>query len=60
MPSFFEISPSVSEKIFEVFYYIWAWRPSWLCGLDNSYIHSFHNAIDASHKIDWPSGFRDV
>ena len=35
-----EISPLVSEKIFEGFYHIWAWRPSWSCDLDfiNIYI----------------------
>ena len=27
----------VPEKIFEGFYHIWAWRPSWSCDLDHLY-----------------------
>ena len=32
---FMEIGPPVPEKmIFEGFYHIWAWRPSWSCDRD--------------------------
>ena len=32
IPSFVEIGTPVPEKkIFEGYYYIWAWRPSWSC-----------------------------
>ena len=31
IPSFVEIGLPVPEKIFEGFYYIWAWWPSWSC-----------------------------
>ena len=63
MPSLFEIGPPVPEKnIFEGFYHIWTWQPSWSCDLDYLYTHWLPHPIDASHKIkfgfDWPSGFR--
>ena len=35
IPSFMQIGPAVPEKIFEGFYHIWAWRPSWSCDLDH-------------------------
>ena len=35
IPSFMKISPPVLEKIFEGFYHIWAWRPSWSCDEDH-------------------------
>ena len=65
MPSFVEIGqPVPEEKIFEGFYQIWAWQPSWSCDLDYLYTHWL--PIDASQKkknhikfgFDWPSGFR--
>ena len=31
----------LQEKIFEDFYHIWAWRPSWSCDLDHLYKLSF-------------------
>ena len=52
MLSFVEISPPVLEKkIFEGFYHIWAWWPSWSCDLDFLYTHWFPLPIDASYKI---------
>ena len=44
VPSFAEIGPLVPEKtIFDGFYHIWAWWPSWSCDQQhiNIYIH-FH------------------
>ena len=34
-PSFMKIGLPVLEKIFEGFYHIWAWRPSWSCDQDH-------------------------
>ena len=34
MPSFKVIGLTVLEKIFEGFYHIWAWPPSWSCDPD--------------------------
>ena len=52
MPSFVEISPPVLEKkIFEGFFHIWAWWPSWSCDLDFLYTHWFPLPICASYKI---------
>ena len=42
IPSFMNIGPPVLEKkIFEGFYHIWAWRPSWSCDLDHDNKFSF-------------------
>ena len=50
--SFVKIGPPVPEKkIFEGFYHIWAWRPSWSCDLDQLYKHSFPLPKEAPHKI---------
>ena len=32
---------SVEKMIFEGFYHIWAWWPTWSCDLDHLYIISF-------------------
>ena len=43
MPNFVEIGPTVPEKnIFDWFYHIWAWRPSWSCD------------PDAANKLSFP------
>ena len=52
IPSFVEISPLVLEKkIFEGFYHIWAWRPSWSCDPDAANKISFPLPKEAPHKI---------
>ena len=61
MPSFKIIELLVLEKkIFKGFYHVWAWWPSWSCGLDHLYNLSFPLPKEAAQKIgfDWPSGFR--
>ena len=50
--SFMKIGPPVLEKkIFEWFYHIWAWRPSWSCDLDLAIKLQFPLPMDAPHKI---------
>ena len=56
--SFMKIGPLVLEKIFEGFYHIWAWKPSWSCDQDhvNMYLKAFiqnlvQNGPVASEKI---------
>ena len=51
IPNFVEICPPVPEKIFEGFYHIWAWRPSWSCDLDHLYKRWFPLPKEAPHKI---------
>ena len=52
MPNFIEIGPLVPGRRFlKGFYHIWAWWPSWSCGLDYLYIHWLPLPIDASQKI---------
>ena len=52
MPSLMTIGLLVlQEKIFEGFYHIWAWRPSWSCDLDYLYILSFPLPQEVPHKI---------
>ena len=41
---------SVGE-IFEGFYHIWLWLPSWSCDLDHLYKLSFPYHKEAQHKI---------
>ena len=41
IPSDMEISLPVLEKIFEGFYHIWAWQPSWSCDQDHVNKFSF-------------------
>ena len=44
IPSFVKISPRVlKKKIFEVFYHIWAWRPSWSC--DQDHVNKFYISL---------------
>ena len=44
---FVEICPSVQEKkIFEGFYHIWAWWPSWPC--DQHHVHDLHILVPES------------
>ena len=50
-PSFMEIGSPVLEKIFEGFYQIWAWRPSWSCDLDVANKLLFPLPKVAPHKI---------
>ena len=46
-PSLMKIDPSVPvKKIFEGFYHIWAWRPSWSC--DQYHINKFHFHVPLS------------
>ena len=33
--------PVPVKKIFEVFYHIWAWWPSWLCDQHHIYIYMY-------------------
>ena len=54
-------------KIFEGFYHIRAWPPSWSCDLDYNYIiilvnytHRFPHPIDASYKISALIGPRSL
>ena len=48
IPSFMQICQAVPEKsIFEGFYHIWAWRPSWSCDLD-------HPAVPRSLSLNAP------
>ena len=52
IPSFVKISPPFLEKkIFEGFYHIWAWRPSWSCDPDAANKISFPLPKKAPHKI---------
>ena len=52
--SFVKIGLPVLEKmIFEGFYHIRAWRPSWSCDPDAAYKLSFPVPKEAPHKI-WP------
>ena len=47
-----EIGPPVLEKkIFEGFYHIWAWRPSWSCDLDFAIKLEMPLPKEAPHKI---------
>ena len=51
---FREIGPPVpKKKIFEVFYHIWAWGPSW--SVDQDVANKLLSPLpkDAPHKI-WP------
>ena len=41
----------LKEKIFTMFYDIWAWRPSWSCDLDHLYKPSFSLSEDIPHTI---------
>ena len=50
IPNFLEIGPQVMEKkIFEGFYHIWAWRPSWSC--DPDVVNKLSLPKEAPHKI---------
>ena len=41
----------LEKKIFDWFYHIWVWRPSWTCDPDFVIKLSFPLSIDAPHKI---------
>ena len=57
IPSFVEIDhPVPKKKIFEGFYHVWAWRPSWSYDSDAMNKLLFPIKFD----FDWPSGFGDV
>ena len=43
--------PDLEKKIFEGFYHIWAWRPSWSCDPDAENKLSFPLPKEAPHKI---------
>ena len=43
--------PVLEKKIFEGFYHIWAWRPSWSCDLDFAIKLSSPLPMDAPYKI---------
>ena len=43
--------PVLEKKIFECFYHIWAWRPSWPCDPDFAIKLSFPLPMDVAHKI---------
>ena len=52
--SFVKIGLPVQEKnIFECFYHIWAWRPSWSCDLGLAIKLSLPLPMDAAHKINF-------
>ena len=51
MPSFKIIGHLDLEKIFESFYPIWAWPPSWSCDQGHLYKHSFPLPMEAPYKI---------
>ena len=56
MSIFTIIGPLVlAKKIFEGFYHIWVWWPSWSCDLDNLYKLLF--SFPKKFGFDWPSGF---
>ena len=62
-PSFMKISLLVLEKkIFEGFYHIWAWRPSWSCDQDHV-LTNFHFLVPESFHTkfssEWLSSFRE-
>ena len=51
-PSFKIIGlPVLEKKIFEGFYHIWTWRPSWSCDLDHLYKLSLPLPKEAPHEI---------
>ena len=45
--------------LFQGFYHIWAWRPSWSC--DHHHISKFHfhvpKSVHTKFGSKWPSGF---
>ena len=43
--------PVLEKKIFDVFYQMWAWWPSWSCDPDLAIKLSFPLPMDAPHKI---------
>ena len=45
------LSTGSGDKIFEAFYHIWAWRPSWSCDPDAANKLSFPLTIEVPHKI---------
>ena len=61
IPSFVKIGAPVLERIFEGFYHIWAWRPSWSCDPDAAIKISLSLPKEAPHKIwfDRQRGFGD-
>ena len=61
IPSFVKIGLPVLEKIFEGFYHIRAWRPSWSCDPDAANKLSFPlpRRLHIKFGFDWPSGFGD-
>ena len=60
IPSFVKIGPPVLEKkIFEGFYHIWAWRPSWSWDPDaaNKISFPYPRRLHIKFGFDRPSGF---
>ena len=68
LPSFVKIGPPVLEKkIFEGFYHIWAWRPSWSCDPDaankiskqfkTKFRSPYPRRLHIKFGFDRPSGF---
>ena len=51
---------SREEDFLNVFYHIWAWRPSWSCDLDFTIKLSFPCPwmLHINFQFDWPCGFR--
>ena len=59
MPSFMTIGLWVLENIFEGFYHVCAWQPSWSCDQDHFYkfMSPFPKKTLIKTGFDWPSGF---
>ena len=60
IPSFVKIGLSVLEKkIFEGFYHIWVWRPSWSCDPNgvNKLSCPLPRRLHVKFGFDWPSSF---
>ena len=61
MPSFVEIGSSVPEtKIFEGFYHIWAWLPSWPCDpvAAINFCSPYPRRLHIKFDFDWPASVR--
>ena len=53
---------TVPEKqIYEGFYHIWTWRPSWSCDQHaaNKFLFPYIRRLRIKFGYDWPSGFRE-
>ena len=50
--------PALEKKIFEVFYHIWAWQPSWSCDPDAANFGSpYPRRLHIKFGFDRASGF---